>query len=148
VAQRPHGHDDEDHDDPLTHQDFAHHPYLILASTTPGDFTLGGQRFQGLNGGPEFAFTEAVSLLVACDDQAEIDRLWSALSAVPEAEACGWLKDRFGVSWQIAPRALGAMMTSDDRAAVERVTAAFMKMKKLDLPTLERAFAGPETVTS
>ena len=66
----------------------------------------------------------------------------------PQAEACGWLKDRFGVSWQIAPRALGAMMTSGDQAAVERVTAAFMKMKKLDLPTLERAFAGAETVTS
>ena len=95
-----------------------------------------------------FTFNEAVSLLVNCEDQAEIDRFWEALSAVPESEACGWLKDRFGVSWQIAPRALGDMMTSGDRAAVERVTAAFMGMKKLDLPTLERAFAGAETVPS
>ncbi len=84
--------------------------------------------------------------MVQCEDQAEIDRLWSALSAVPEAEACGWLKDRYGVSWQIGPRVLGEMMASGDRAAVERVTAAFMAMKKLDLPTLARAFAGSETV--
>ncbi|HRO10726.1 VOC family protein [Amaricoccus sp.] len=96
----------------------------------------------------EAPFTEAFSLLVNCEDQAEIDRLWSALSAVPEAEACGWLKDRFGVSWQIAPRALGEMMTSGDRAGVERLTAAFMKMKKLDLATLERAFAGAAVVDS
>jgi predicted 3-demethylubiquinone-9 3-methyltransferase (glyoxalase superfamily) len=95
----------------------------------------------------EAGFTEAFSLLVNCEDQAEIDRLWAALSAVPEAEACGWLKDRFGVSWQIAPRVLGEMMTSGDRAAVERLTAAFMPMKKLDLATLQRAFAG-ETVPS
>ena len=112
-------------------------------------FRIDGQAVMAMDSAEADAvFTEAVSLLVACDDQAEIDRLWSALSAVPQAEACGWLKDRFGVSWQIAPRALGAMMTSGDRAAVERVTAAFMKMKKLDLPALERAFAGAETVTS
>jgi predicted 3-demethylubiquinone-9 3-methyltransferase (glyoxalase superfamily) len=92
------------------------------------------------------AFNEAVSLLVACDDQGEIDRLWAALSAVPEAEACGWLRDRFGISWQIAPRALDAMMTSGDAAAIERVTAAFMTMKKFDLAALERAYAGLETV--
>lgn len=92
--------------------------------------------------GHGFGFNEAVSLMVLCEDQAEIDRLWSALSAVPEAEACGWLKDRFGVSWQIVPRALGAMMTAGDRDQVERVTAAFMAMKKLDLPALERACAG------
>jgi predicted 3-demethylubiquinone-9 3-methyltransferase (glyoxalase superfamily) len=89
----------------------------------------------------DFGFNEAVSLLVLCEDQAEIDRYWSALSAVPAAEQCGWLKDRFGVSWQIAPRRLGEMMTSGDRERVERVTAAFMAMKKLELPELERAFA-------
>ena len=98
------------------------------------------------NAGADFAFSEALSLRVQCEDQDEIDRLWSALSAVPEAEACGWLKDRYGVSWQIGPRVLGEMMASGDRAAVERVTAAFMAMKKLDLPTLARAFAGSETV--
>jgi predicted 3-demethylubiquinone-9 3-methyltransferase (glyoxalase superfamily) len=111
-------------------------------------FRIDGQAVMAMDSAEaDFAFNEAVSLLVNCEDQAEIDRLWSALSAVPEAEACGWLKDRFGVAWQIAPRVLGDMMTSGDRAAIERVTAAFMKMKKLDLPTLERAFAG-ETVPS
>lgn len=94
------------------------------------------------NAAADHAFNEALSLLVECDDQAEVDRLWSALSADPKAEACGWVKDRYGVSWQISPRVLGRMMTSGDTAAVRRVTAAFMKMKKLDLPTLERAFAG------
>jgi predicted 3-demethylubiquinone-9 3-methyltransferase (glyoxalase superfamily) len=98
------------------------------------------------NAGADFPFNEALSLLVECEDQAEVDRLWSALSAVPEAEACGWLKDRFGVSWQITPRSLERMMTSGDPAAVRRLTASFMKMKKLDLATLERAFAGAETV--
>jgi predicted 3-demethylubiquinone-9 3-methyltransferase (glyoxalase superfamily) len=111
-------------------------------------FQLDGQTLMAMDSAAPHAFTfnEAVSLLVNCDDQAEIDRLWSALSAVPEAEACGWLKDRFGVSWQITPRVLGEMMASGDPAAVERLTAAFMRMKKLDLPALERAFAGGETV--
>jgi predicted 3-demethylubiquinone-9 3-methyltransferase (glyoxalase superfamily) len=113
-------------------------------------FRIDGQALMAMDSAEPHAFTfnEAVSLLVNCDDQAEIDRLWTALSAVPQAEACGWLKDRFGVSWQISPRALGEMMTSGDRAAIERVTAAFMAMRKLDLPTLERAFAGAETVSS
>jgi predicted 3-demethylubiquinone-9 3-methyltransferase (glyoxalase superfamily) len=118
-------------------------------SVMHAQFRIGGQAIMAMDSAvaDPAPFNEAVSLLVNCEDQAEIDRLWSALSAVPEAEACGWLKDRFGVSWQIAPRVLGEMMTSGDRAAVERVTDAFMKMKKLDLPTLERAYAG-ETVPS
>lgn len=106
-------------------------------------FRIDGQALMAMDSAEaEGDFSEALSLLVRCEDQAEIDRLWSALSAVPEAEACGWLADRFGVSWQIAPRVLDDMMTSGDRAAVERVTAAFMKMKRLDVATLERAFAG------
>jgi predicted 3-demethylubiquinone-9 3-methyltransferase (glyoxalase superfamily) len=113
-----------------------------------GQFRIDGQALMAMDSvETEGGFTEALSLLVNCVDQTEIDRLWSALSALPEAEACGWLKDRFGVSWQIAPRRLGAMMSSGDRAAVERVTAAFMPMKKLDLAALERAYAGAETVT-
>jgi predicted 3-demethylubiquinone-9 3-methyltransferase (glyoxalase superfamily) len=113
-----------------------------------GQFRIDGQAIMAMDSvEADFPFNEAVSLLVNCEDQAEIDRLWAALSAVPQAEACGWLRDRFGVAWQIAPRVLGEMMTSGDRAAVERVTAAFMKMKKLDLAALERAFAG-ETVHS
>jgi predicted 3-demethylubiquinone-9 3-methyltransferase (glyoxalase superfamily) len=111
-------------------------------------FRIDGQALMAMDNAAEIPFSEALSLLVNCEDQAEIDRLWSALSAVPAAEACGWLKDRFGVSWQIGPRALGEMMASDDRAAVERLTAAFMRMKKLDLAALERAFAGTETATS
>jgi predicted 3-demethylubiquinone-9 3-methyltransferase (glyoxalase superfamily) len=106
-------------------------------------FRIDGQALMAMDSAEaDASFNEAVSLLVQCEDQEEIDRLWKALSAVPAAEACGWLKDRFGVSWQIAPRALGRMMTSGDREAVERVTAAFMPMKKLDLGALERAFAG------
>jgi predicted 3-demethylubiquinone-9 3-methyltransferase (glyoxalase superfamily) len=89
----------------------------------------------------DFDFNEAVSLMVLCDDQSEIDRYWSALSAVPEAEQCGWLKDRFGVSWQIAPRALGTMLANGSRDQVARLMETFLAMKKLDLPRLERAFA-------
>jgi predicted 3-demethylubiquinone-9 3-methyltransferase (glyoxalase superfamily) len=111
-------------------------------------FRIGGQALMAMDSVESQAvFTEAFSLIVKCEDQAEIDRLWTALSVAPEAEACGWLKDRFGVSWQITPRALEAMMTSGDRGAIERLMAAFMPMKKLDLATLERAFAG-ETVPS
>jgi predicted 3-demethylubiquinone-9 3-methyltransferase (glyoxalase superfamily) len=105
-------------------------------------FRIDGQAIMAMDSAEaDTRFNEAVSLMVNCDDQAEIDRLWAALSAVPDAEACGWLKDRFGVSWQIVPRKLGEMMTSGDRARIERVTAAFMGMKKLDLPALERAYA-------
>lgn len=94
------------------------------------------------NAAADFGFNEALSLLVDCADQGEIDRLWSALSAVPEAEACGWLKDRYGVSWQIAPGMLERMMRKGDAAAVRRLTKSFMRMKKLDLAELERAYAG------
>ena len=89
-------------------------------------------------------FNEAVSLIVPCEDQDEIDRLWTALSAVPGAEQCGWLKDRFGVSWQIVPRAFGTMMAEADAPQRERLFQAFMPMKKLDLATLRRAFAGDD----
>jgi predicted 3-demethylubiquinone-9 3-methyltransferase (glyoxalase superfamily) len=89
-----------------------------------------------------FAFNEAVSLLVRCDTQAEIDRYWGRLSAVPEAEQCGWLKDRFGVSWQIVPAALDEMLRRGRPEQVARVTEAFLKMKKLDLAALQRAYSG------
>lgn len=88
----------------------------------------------------DFGFNEAVSLMVNCADQAEIDRYWERLSAVPEAEQCGWLKDRFGVSWQVAPAAMGEMMTSGTREQVDRLTQAFLPMKKLDLAELRRAY--------
>jgi predicted 3-demethylubiquinone-9 3-methyltransferase (glyoxalase superfamily) len=108
------------------------------------EFELDGVVFQALNGGPYYKLSEACSLSVACDTQAEIDRLWSALTADGGEEGkCGWLKDRFGLSWQIVPRALGPMMTAPDPARVARVVAAFMPMKKLDLEALEAAFRGP-----
>lgn len=109
---------------------------------------LGGQSFALLDSAYEhlFDFNEAVSYLVTCDDQAEIDRYWNALSAVPEAEACGWLKDRFGFSWQIVPAVLGELMGQGGEAA-GRVTAAFLKMKKLDIEALEKAATGPPSPT-
>ena len=107
------------------------------------EFELDGVAFQALNGGPVYQLSEACSLSVACETQAEIDRLWSELTANGGEESqCGWLKDRFGLSWQIVPRALGAMMTDSDPERVARVVAAFMPMKKLDLAALETAFRG------
>ena len=110
-------------------------------------FRIDGQALMAMDSAEaDFAFNEAVSLMVNCEDQAEIDRLWSALSAVPEAEACGWVKDRFGVSWQIVPRALWGMMASGDRPAWSGCSPRSWGMKKLDLAAIERAFAGSETV--
>jgi len=108
------------------------------------DFMLEGQWFAAMESAREhgYAFNEAVSLLVRCGDQTEIDRLWEALSAVPEAEQCGWLKDRYGVSWQIAPAEMDAMMESEDREAVDRVTRAFLPMKKMDVAALRKAYEG------
>jgi predicted 3-demethylubiquinone-9 3-methyltransferase (glyoxalase superfamily) len=105
------------------------------------EFTLDGTQYQALNGGPHFKLTEAASISVACDTQAEIDRLWTRLTANGGAEShCGWLKDRFGLSWQIVPSQMNAWMMDPARAA--RVVAAFMPMKKLDIATLEAAYRG------
>jgi predicted 3-demethylubiquinone-9 3-methyltransferase (glyoxalase superfamily) len=107
------------------------------------EFELAGVAYQALNGGPVFRLSEACSLSVACETQAEIDRLWTALTAGGGEESqCGWLKDRFGLSWQIVPSALGPMMTDPDPERVGRVVAAFMSMKKLDLAALEAAYRG------
>lgn len=106
------------------------------------DFEIDGHRFVALNGGPLFTFTEAVSFQVHCDSQQEIDRYWAALSAGGEEGPCGWLKDRFGLSWQVVPVALTEMLLDTDAAKVRRVTRAFLQMKKFDLAALERAFAG------
>ena len=112
-------------------------------------FRIDGQAVMAMDSAEaDAAFNEAVSLMVTCEDQAEIDRLASALSAVPAAEQCGWVKDRFGVSWQIVPRALWGMMASGDREARERMFKAVWTMKRLDLAAIERAFAGSETVPS
>jgi predicted 3-demethylubiquinone-9 3-methyltransferase (glyoxalase superfamily) len=107
------------------------------------DFTLAGTPFMALNGGPEFHFTEAVSFTIDCADQAEVDRYWDALIADGgEASQCGWLKDRFGLSWQIVPRVLDEYMKSDDRAGAERAMQAMLTMQKLDVERLREAFEG------
>jgi predicted 3-demethylubiquinone-9 3-methyltransferase (glyoxalase superfamily) len=103
-------------------------------------FELNGQEFMALNGGPEFAFTEAISIVVPCETQAEVDHLWSRLTDGGEESMCGWLKDRFGVSWQIVPTALGEMMSDPDPRKAGRVTEAMLKMRKLDVAVLRQAY--------
>jgi predicted 3-demethylubiquinone-9 3-methyltransferase (glyoxalase superfamily) len=101
-------------------------------------FELEGQQFTALNGGPQFKFTPAISLMVNCDTQQEVDELWEKLSAGGRTDHCGWLQDRFGLSWQIVPTALGRLMSSPDREKANRVMQAMLKMNKLDIATLER----------
>lgn len=107
-------------------------------------FELDGQAFTALNGGPEFRFNPAISFQVACDNQPELDRYWDALSAGGEEQAqqCGWLQDRYGVSWQIIPTGLPAMMCDADSRKSERVMDALLQMKKLDIAKLQQAFDG------
>jgi len=105
-------------------------------------FELDGAPFTGLNGGPEFTFSEAISFEIPCRDQAEVDRYWDALLAGGGQESqCGWLKDRFGVSWQVVPTRLYELLNGEDRAVANRVAAAMMQMGKLDLAGLEAAAA-------
>jgi len=106
-------------------------------------FELEGQEFTGLNAGPEFKFTEAISFYVNCKDQAEVDELWAKLSAgAGEESRCGWVKDRFGLWWQIIPEALPRLMSDKDPVKAKRVVDAMLKMKKIDVAELERAYAG------
>ena len=106
-------------------------------------FELEGQKFIGLNGGPQFKFTEAVSFLVGCDTQQEIDASWTALTADGGAPSrCGWLKDKFGLSWQIIPNTLGRMLSEKDAAKSKRVMNAMLQMDKLDLKRLQEAYNG------
>lgn len=106
-------------------------------------FRLGKHQFTAINGGPAFQFSEAISLQVACEDQAEVDRFWNALiKDGGEESMCGWLKDKYGLSWQITPRVLLENMESSDRPAVERMTLAMFQMRKLDIAKLEAAFRG------
>ena len=105
------------------------------------EFTLAGQRFMGLNGGTKVEHTDAVSFKIGCEDQAEVDRLWDALCANGgQPVQCGWLKDRWGMRWQIVPDAMMRYLASPDRAAANRAMAAMMKMVKLDLEGLRRAY--------
>ena len=108
-----------------------------------GDFTLGGQWFAAMDSArSHFPFNEAISLLIPCESQEQIDYYWRRLSADPKAEQCGWLKDEFGLSWQVWPTAMGEMLEKGTPEQVARVTQAFLPMKKFDLAALQRAFAG------
>jgi predicted 3-demethylubiquinone-9 3-methyltransferase (glyoxalase superfamily) len=118
-----------------------------LHDTPGGDadivsFELFGQPFMAISAGPLFKFNESVSFIVYCDTQAEIDNYWEKLSAVPESEQCGWLKDKYGLSWQIVPTAMDEMMRDDDPVRLARVTEAFLQMKKFDIAALQRAYDG------
>ena len=105
------------------------------------NFQLEGQEFIALNGGPQFKFTEAISLLVNCDTQREVDELWSKLSAGGEESQCGWLKDKYGLFWQIIPTALLELMQDRDPGKSKRVMEAMLQMKKIDIGLLEKAYA-------
>ncbi len=106
------------------------------------EFELNGQKFLAMNGGPLFKFSEAISFIINCETQEEVDRLWEALSAVPESEQCGWLKDKFGLSWQIVPTRLNELLTDPDSLKSGRVMQAMLLMKKIDIALLEKAAAG------
>jgi predicted 3-demethylubiquinone-9 3-methyltransferase (glyoxalase superfamily) len=107
------------------------------------EFTLMGRPFLGLNGGPHFKFNEAISFQIPVETQAEVERLTDALSAVPEAEQCGWVKDRYGLSWQIVPLRLPALLGDADPGRAKRAFESMMKMKRIDIAALERAADGP-----
>lgn len=118
-----------------------------LHDTPSGDcdivsFTLSGQPFMAISAGPLFKFNESISFMVYCDTQEEIDYYWEKLSAVPEAEQCGWLKDKYGLSWQIVPTVMDKMMQDHDPERLARVTQAVLKMKKFDLAALQRTYDG------
>jgi predicted 3-demethylubiquinone-9 3-methyltransferase (glyoxalase superfamily) len=106
------------------------------------EFTLAGQKFMAINAGPLDPFNHAISFLVDCADQAEVDRLWDALSAGGTIEQCGWLRDRYGLCWQIVPTVLGDMLKDRDRSRARRAMEAMLGMKKLDIAGLERAYRG------
>ena len=121
-------------------------PYPEGGRGTPGgvmvaEFELNGQKFVGLNGGPDFKFNESISFQVHCDDQDEVDYYWGRLSAGGEEGECGWLKDKFGVSWQVIPRRLTELITDPDPEKAKRATDAMLSMQKLDIAELERAYA-------
>ncbi|MEA2555638.1 MAG: hypothetical protein QOI60_969 [Actinomycetota bacterium] len=116
-------------------------PGSVMSAT----FELRGQEFVALNGGPEFNFTEAVSFLVRCETQDEVDLLWKQLTEGGSESQCGWLKDKFGLSWQIVPNALGEMLGDPDPEKAQRVMQAMLKMKKLDIHVLQEAYGDPSS---
>jgi predicted 3-demethylubiquinone-9 3-methyltransferase (glyoxalase superfamily) len=106
------------------------------------DFVLDGQRFTGINGGPEFSFDEAISLLIECEDQDEVDYYWAALTEGGSESQCGWLKDRYGLSWQVVPQGMDEVFADPDRERAQRAMQAMLGMRKLDIAELRRAADG------
>ena len=127
-------------------------PDSAVTGMTPGptgaplvvQFRLAGVEFLALNGGPQFSFNEAISLSIDCQSQAEVDELWEKLSAGGSEGRCGWLKDRYGLSWQVVPSAMDEMLRTGTKEQIARVTEAFLKMKKFDIVELRRAYEGSE----
>jgi predicted 3-demethylubiquinone-9 3-methyltransferase (glyoxalase superfamily) len=125
------------------HRAAADNPSTPQGGVLTVDFTLAGQQFIGLNGGPEFPFTEAISFSIDCADQAEVDRLWDALvEGGGEHSVCGWLKDRFGVSWQVVPRQLPELLDGPDQEGAARAMKAMLEMTKIDVAKLREAYEG------
>jgi len=106
------------------------------------EFEIDGQKFVALNGGPQFKFDEAISFQIPCETQKEVDYFWEKLSAGGQEGPCGWLKDKFGLSWQVVPTVLPKMLMEADRKKADRVMKAFLQMKKFDIATLDRAYQG------
>jgi len=129
---------------------FKHSKVMSVNRAGPGPdapvfsvtFQLEGQEFYALNGGPQYSFTPAVSFFVSCETQAEVDDLWGKLTAGGQEQPCGWLKDRYGVSWQVIPSILGKLMRDTDPVKAQRVVQAMLKMKKIDIRGLQQAYAG------
>jgi predicted 3-demethylubiquinone-9 3-methyltransferase (glyoxalase superfamily) len=121
----------------------ADNPSTARGDVLTVDFTLDGEPFVALNGGPDLTFNESVSFIVRCEDQAEVDRYWTALIlGGGHASVCGWLKDKYGVSWQVVPKQLDEYMKSSDREAARRAMEAMLKMSKLDIEQLREAYEG------
>jgi predicted 3-demethylubiquinone-9 3-methyltransferase (glyoxalase superfamily) len=121
----------------------ADNPSSATGDVLTVDFTLDGEPFVGLNGGPDFTFNESVSFMIKCEDQAEVDRYWTALIlGGGNPSQCGWLKDKFGVSWQVIPKQMDEYLKSTDREAARRAFEAMLKMSKLDVEQLREAYEG------
>ncbi len=135
----PHKNGDSKIIDIVRYQEGMNIPDDMLGKVITGVFELGGQRFMALDGGPIFKFTEATSLYVECEDQAEVDYFWAKLSAVPQSEQCGWLKDKFGLSWQIIPKQMGQLLGGSDKKKSMAATNAMLQMKKIDIAALQKA---------
>ena len=124
---------------------------IATISNTPSgevdivDIEILGMKFQFISAGPLFKFSESISFIVNCEDQEEVDYYWEKLSAVPESEQCGWIKDKYGLSWQIVPTKMGEMMESENKEQRDRVTQAMLKMKKLDIAELQKAYDTEES---